>query len=76
VIGTRHTRLWKADTPSPDDLFQQLMSPAQLKMTLQHTHVMTTIVGLDQETVGLTEVFIREEMTPETLNEYRQSSGG
>lgn len=76
AIGTPHTRLWKADTPSPDDLLQQLMSPAQLNIALHHTRVMTMIVGLDRETVGLTEVFIREEMTPETLNEYRQSSGG
>lgn len=75
AIGTPHTKLWKADTPSPDDLLQQLMSPAQLNIALHHTRVMKMIVGLDQETVGLTEVFIREEMTPETLKEYSRSAG-
>lgn len=51
------------------------MSPAQLNIALHHTRAMKMIVGLDQETVGLTEVFIREEMTPETLKEYSRSAG-
>ena len=67
----QHTRLWNSTEPTSADLLRELQSPAQVKISRFHSRVMHRIIGLDEKTVALDEVLLREELTVETLTSWR-----